>query len=80
MVTVTGLDTTLVTMLNVADWLPAAIFTDGGTGESLLVEETETVSPPAGATPFKAIVPTAVPPPTIGFGATTTLSNVAGWT
>jgi hypothetical protein len=77
MVAVCCVEIPLVAMANVAEEAPLGMMTVAGTLAVGLIDDKVTVTPPAGANPFKETVPTAVFPPTTGFGATESEANDA---
>jgi len=65
--------TALVVMLNVADEVPPATFTDAGTVTLVELEVSVTVMPAAGAGEFSVTVPVAAVPPVTVDGAAATV-------
>src|SRR5262245_55462899 len=78
MVTAVDAVTVLVVMANVADVDPGATDRLGGTVADVLLLESVTASPPAGAAEFNVTVPCELPPPTTLAGLTETAESAAG--
>ena len=71
--------TTLVVTVNVVEVLPAAIVTVAGTWAApVLLLESVTTAPPAGATPFNVTVPVELLPPDTDVGFRVTVDATAG--
>lgn len=76
----TELETDVVEIGKLADRVPEAIVTEGGTFTSLVLEPRDRMSPPDGAKPLRVTVPDADVPPTTVVGETVKFDNTAGTT
>jgi hypothetical protein len=79
-VAVTGIDTAVVLMVNVAEDEPVATVTEVGNVALVLLDDRLTTVPPGPAFPVNFTVPVDELPPTTMLGKRTTLERVAGVT